>query len=136
MQLPLSEEDCAYLPLSLLQSDTLQDTLDLLKEKSTVILRDQPEIAALRHEIEFMSGFEVVEDSLLVGGTGVIDQMYHDKRSRERNKFLSAENIIVFEEFIKKYEKWRRVMYTAMRMVENIAQCSVDERQMSGGSFE
>jgi hypothetical protein len=62
LALPLSDEDCAYLPLSLLQSDTLQDTLDLLKEKCAVILRDQPEIAALRHEIEFMSGFEVVED--------------------------------------------------------------------------
>ena len=67
-QLPISEEDCAYLPISLLQSDTLEETLDLLREKSAVILRDQPEIAALRQEIEFMSGFEVVEDQLLLAG--------------------------------------------------------------------
>ena len=88
--LSLSDEDTAYLPLSLLQSDTLHDTLELLKEKSAVILRDQPEIAALRHEIEFMSAFEVVQDQLMVA------EVYRDKRLRERNKFASAENIIVF----------------------------------------
>lgn len=81
-----------------------------------MILRDQPEIAALRHEIEFMSGFEVVEDQLQL-----VAEVYRDKRVRDRNKFVSAENIIVFEQFIGRYEAWRRVMYTAIRMVENIA---------------
>ena len=57
-----------------------------------MILRDQPEIAALRHEIEFMSGFEVVEDQLQL-----MAEVYRDKRVRDRNKFVSAENIIVFE---------------------------------------
>ena len=40
-----------------------------------------------------MSGFEVIEDML------AMEEIMRDKRKKENQRFLAAENLIIFDEF-------------------------------------
>lgn len=73
------------------------------------------EISALKTEIEFMSGFEVVEDMLL------IEEVLQDKRLKELKKFMLAENLIIFDSFYSYYERYLIHNVMALNMIDTSA---------------
>ena len=75
----------------------------------------------LSQEIEFMSGFEVVEDQLLVNRE-LMGEVIQDKRRRERSRFKLAENVMVIHEFHNRYASFARIIYGAMCAIKGIVE--------------
>jgi len=76
----------------------------------------------LIEEIELISGFQVVEDEL-ENRMSVLDE----KRARDQEACILGENIIIFEEFYRRYEKFTLVNLAALRLLTVSHDAKVDE---------
>ncbi len=73
-----------------------------------------------------MSGFEVVEEEF----SQTVRDVMLEKRQRERGKFRTAENIIIFQVMYQRIQRYMVQGYTVVRMCVNAGECMEVERGM------
>jgi hypothetical protein len=84
------------------------------------------DVKNLSHEIEFMSGFEIVEDQVQVSRE-LMGEVIEDKRRRERSRFRLAENAMVIKEFIERYTRVAKRVYGVISIVSGMVRAKEED---------
>ena len=99
----LEEEELSYLVVYLISSSSFALTVDSIKLQADS--KRAKGFGKTIQEIELVSGFQVVEDSL-------------ERLGDCSNALVTAENLIIFDDFYRQYEKFVIEHYVALKMIE------------------